>query len=689
MSKQQLKLLKIGPNQEEIAGQVNLSAPEANQRFATTCQQAAIGIAHLNLDGKWLWANPKLCEIIGYTPDELYSMTYKDLTYPEDLEVNQVLEEQLIKREIPFYILEKRYVTKANKLIWVKITTSLITNTQDQTEYKIAFIEDITERKQLEERLQRLHLKLEEEVDQRTAELQKANQALTAQIADRMQTEAALREMTERLNLALGSARMGTWYWNNTDNKVIWDKHIEELFGLQPGTFKGTYDDFLACIHPDDRERVRAEAKATMSSDSEASSEYRVVLPDGSIRLIAARGKVFCDNQGKPIRTTGVCLDITEQKAIERSLQILKESYELALEAAQAGTWSRSFPAMETKWDDHIQRLFGYEPGTFPGTYEGFLNRIHPEDREHTIHKIENFTREKKVFELEYRVIWPDGSIHYIADRGKIYCDEQGQPIRLAGVCMDITERKKAEEWIKRRQQDLTNAARIHSLGEMASTLAHELNQPLAAIVNYTKGCIYRLQSGNYQIEQILQILEQAAQQSERAGDIIHRMKNFVQKGRLYFETIDLNQLVQAIVGFFDYEIQQHLVPIEFELADNLPPIEIDKMQIEQVLLNLIRNAVEAMQEAATEKPKIIIQSGRTENMVFAKVIDNGPGFPADITSKIWEPYFTTKKNGVGIGLSICRTIVEEHGGNLTVSANPEGGVCFEIGLPLLRKTSF
>jgi C4-dicarboxylate-specific signal transduction histidine kinase len=261
---------------------------------------------------------------------------------------------------------------------------------------------------------------------------------------------------------------------------------------------------------------------------------------------------------------------------------------------------------------------------------------------------------------------------------------------RTAQLLQEMTERKRMEEWMQQHHQDLAHVERINSMGELASALAHELNQPLAAISAYTHGCVRRLEANNYKSEEIVKIMKLVTEQAERAGEIIHRMKNFAKKGKLSLETVDINILIKDTLTLMQQELKRHRVVINFEIDNDLPNLSLDTIQIQQAITNIIRNAIQAMQEAHITKPKVFISShmiGDTNTMEI-NIIDNGPGLSVEDPELILMPNFTTKKSGMGMGLSISRTVIEAHGGKLTAKNNNEGecGAWFQITIPVIQQ---
>ncbi len=262
---------------------------------------------------------------------------------------------------------------------------------------------------------------------------------------------------------------------------------------------------------------------------------------------------------------------------------------------------------------------------------------------------------------------------------------DQRLALALADKLAIIIEQKKLQKLAFQYEHRLALAelARISSMGEIASILAHELNQPLATITTFTQGCIRKLQAENYANIQVLDAMRTTAQEAERAGAMVHRMKNFVSRGELVRECISVNTLIRSLMLLIKYEARNTVIKPQLELASALPSIYADRIQIEQVLINLTRNAIEAMKEANTSDPCLIIRTAQTDGKKVAiSIIDNGPGFNEENIQSFFNPYITTKHTGTGMGLAISRTIVEAHGGQLFASHNPMDGTCFCLTLP-------
>jgi signal transduction histidine kinase len=261
--------------------------------------------------------------------------------------------------------------------------------------------------------------------------------------------------------------------------------------------------------------------------------------------------------------------------------------------------------------------------------------------------------------------------------------DFSGDAARLQ-IATDITLRKAAEEIARQQQDKVQFTARLMTMGEMASSLAHELNQPLTAISNYSLGTVSRIKDGGASVDDVLPALEKAAGQAQRAGNIIRRIREFVKRSEPRRRPTPAARVVEDSISFAEIEATKRGIAIRTRLPPNMPPLDVDPILIEQLLLNLLKNAVEAMEGAKVRVIDLVVR--RVDDMAEFSVIDHGTGIPEAQRASLFQPFFSTKSEGMGMGLNICRSIVEFHHGRLTVEENPEGGSIFRFTLPLARE---
>lgn len=329
-----------------------------------------------------------------------------------------------------------------------------------------------------------------------------------------------------------------------------------------------------------------------------------------------------------------------------------------------------------------IGRVLGY--GTDELIGRNVLEFIYPQDHDKAITVLaEAIHRPGIAHTVEVRLRHRNGSWRVIEAVGKCFTSPP-DTAQLVLNSRDITERRRSEEEARQHQAELAHLLRLSTMGEMASGIAHELNQPLAAITNYARGCTRRIKSGAGEPDQILSALEEIAVQAMRAGEIIRRLRRFVRKGESRRHPVDLNELARDVAGFVEADAREHGVRIQLALEPSVPPVRGDGTEIEQVVLNLVRNAIEAVSAQEPDRRHLLLRTTMAGNgTIEVSVTDNGVGLSADIRDKIYDPFFSTKAGGVGMGLSISRSIVEAHGGRIWATANPDRGTTFHVALPL------
>ncbi len=328
---------------------------------------------------------------------------------------------------------------------------------------------------------------------------------------------------------------------------------------------------------------------------------------------------------------------------------------------APDGTYLYASPSCKT--------LLGYTPEELIGCNAHKF--VHYDD----VGKLKKAFNRRKDFSgqniVTYRIRRKEGDYRWFESNVRLIRDEQSNSIReIQSASRDVTDHildKKA----RLRGQQLAHVYRLSTMEEMASGMAHEISQPLAAVVNYTQGCVRYLQKENHDSTQLAEIMNKAVAQAERAGEVIHRLKNFFCKGQLVKTPCKINSLIRETVSLIRNDLNNSKTKIEFDLAKDVQLISADRIQLQQVILNLIQNGIEAMQSINAQQRKINIQSkANSRTSVEITVSDSGPGFSKDMIHKVFEPFFTTKAHGRGMGLAICRSIIEAHGGQFTINPN-------------------
>ncbi len=383
-------------------------------------------------------------------------------------------------------------------------------------------------------------------------------------------------------------------------------------------------------------------------------------------------------------------IEIIERKKIESDLRFSENRLQLALGAGQMQGWELNINTQEVYKFGGSDSLATHCPGLSNYTMDQALKNMDPEDREKMVEAVKKSIEQGTDLITEFRSHRPDGPIEWVAVHGQVFSDRQGIPNRMVGVSAVITERKREAELARQHHEELAHLARINSMGEMASTLAHELNQPLTVINTYLSGCILRLEQGKSDPAAIIQAMKKAMQNVTLAGEIIHRMKNFVRQGKLHYEKISMSDVIKEALSLIQDDIKDIPLTIHLDFTEDLPLIDADKVQIMQVLSNLIRNSVDAVRAAKTGHHRINIATEKSNShAIMVRIKDSGVGIKGAINNVMFTPYFTTKADGMGMGLSICRTIIEAHGGQLSATNLPEGGACFQFTLPIAYEESY
>ncbi len=371
--------------------------------------------------------------------------------------------------------------------------------------------------------------------------------------------------------------------------------------------------------------------------------------------------------------------DITEPKRVRAALESAHERFEAVLDGLDAAVFVADARTDEILFANlAFKRIHGFDavgrtvrgvavPQPERGDYRIDPRNLSPAD----------VPRELFDGELQHPL---SGRWYHVREQATRWVD--GRVVRM-GIATDITDRKQTAEVARQQEDRLQRTARLITMGEMASTLAHELNQPLSAIANYCAGSVTRLQAGNAKIDEVLAAMQKASLQAERAGKIIRRVREFVKKSEPRRSAVQISEVLDDAIGFADIDARRTSTRIHTELEPGLPPVFADRIMIEQVLLNLIRNGLDAMSDALPAQRVLTVRVRRFgEGAVEVAVIDRGHGISEEGRRQLFTPFYTTKAEGMGMGLNICRSIVEFHNGRLIVDANPEGGTIFSFTLP-------
>ncbi len=317
-------------------------------------------------------------------------------------------------------------------------------------------------------------------------------------------------------------------------------------------------------------------------------------------------------------------------------------------------------------------------------TMRRFLETVHPEDRDGVRESIARSIEHDGDYHADYRVTLPDGTVRWIGARGRVEFNGDRRAQQMLGVSIDITERRQAELEAERQRSELAHLSRVTMLGELSGSLAHELNQPLTAILSNAQAAQRFLAHENADLDEVRAILKDIVDEDKRAGEVIHRLRLLLKKGEVQHQPLDVNEVVREVLKLVRSDLVNQSVTAQTELAPDLPMINADRVQLQQVLLNLVINGCDAMAGRAAGEHKLVIRTALIEGQgIRVSVVDCGAGLAPGKLEQVFEPFFTTKASGMGLGLSVCRSIVTAHGGKLWAANNPERGATFHFTLPV------
>ncbi len=861
---------------------------EADSRFRATFFQAAVGIAQTGLDGQWLLQNDRLCEILGYSLDELSHKTLLEITHPDDAHDLRRALRQLLAGEISSWSQEKRFIRKEGGIVWGRVFTSLVRDSHNQPQYYITVLEDIsgkieteralrdaeqhlklalngahlvvwsvdlpggtvtvcgepasfyglspgrttrtvrewislihpddreqlvalrhgspdqtrpwevefrvlwpehgmrwirakgslvpndsgpptsaigicmdiTERKLTEDALRSSQQLLE--LAQSAAEigsyerdlatgvvrcsrgfpalyglppsesgpsyeewlesihpedrgmmtqhrimtteggdawekefrvvwpdgsvhwllskglLQRDSQGLPTRsvgvnmdITERKLAEEALRNSQQRLELAQAAAGIATYDWDTRTRIGHCSKEFPTMYGLPPAEIGPPYEQWLEMIHPDDRARVFSEGAKTLERGDDWDTEFRVTWPDGSVHWLYARGNLLRDEHGHPSRIIGINMDVTERKQAEEALRGSQQRLELAQAASGVASYDWDIGTEVGHCTELLPALYGLPPGNVAPSTEQWREGIHPDDRDAVVEQWTRILDGDGTCTTEFRVIWPDNSVHWLLSKGLLLRDSQRNPSRLVGVTMDITARKRAEDESVARQK-------LEGLGMLAGGIAHDFNNLLGSILAESELLLDEVGDSAAVSTAVTNISAVV----NGASEIVRELMAYAGQTETVLAPLDLSALVREILQLLRVSISKQAV-MDANLPEGLRCVRANSAQIAQVVMNLITNASEAL----GERPGVIsVSTAQSEDHLTLVVSDTGCGMTDDVKARIFDPFFSTKFAGRGLGLAAVQGIIRKHGGTISVESVPGKGSFFTILLPAINE---
>jgi PAS domain S-box-containing protein len=482
----------------------------------------------------------------------------------------------------------------------------------------------------------------------------------------------------------------GSWAWDpRTQTALYCSEEMFRILGLDPRESLPTRDNLMQQIHPEDRDWVAKRWKNSLRERVDTFDEFRVLMPDGTVRHINFSGHPVLDEDGQIIEFVGTAVDVTERKHAELERRRLASLVEQAADLMAIADLSGGTPIYLNKAG---MKMVGFDSWEEARARRG-IHYMFPEDRQFVNEVLWPTVLEQGSWsgEMRFRHFKTGEPIPILYSAFRIDDPKTGQPVSVGNVCSDITESKRAEDKLRASEQRLTDAqmelarvTRMTTLGELTASIAHEVNQPLAGVIANAEACLRWLDRGIPDLDAVRRSAQWVIADGYRASKVIRRVRALANKADLEKAPLDINDVVREVIALVQRELFSQKVSVRTEFAPALPMILGDGVQLQQVIINLVMNGIEAMQSVTDRPRELAIRSCQDETkQVLVSVTDCGVGISADNANRLFTAFFTTKSSGMGMGLSICRSIMEAHGGRLWATANTPHGATFQFTLPV------
>ena len=444
-------------------------------------------------------------------------------------------------------------------------------------------------------------------------------------------------------------------------------------------------------VHPEDRTHFLEAWTAAVASGKAMEFEARVRRADGQYRWLLIRNVPLHDEAANIVKWYGTSADIDDRKRMEEALRRSEAYLAESQRLTNTGSWAWDVATGEyVYWSEDLFRIYGIDPRQGPLTRERVFQRILPEDLAKVDATFHKSVREKVDTSVEFRIVLPDGTVRHVYVIRHPVLNDAGDLVRLVGTSMDITERKLAEEERERLHQleaDLAHINRVSMMGELAASIAHEVNQPLAGIVSNGSACLRWLDGDAPDVDEAREAVRDIVRDGKRAGEVIARIRTLTKRTGPPREKLDLDQTIREVLALVAEEAKRNRVTIRTLCADDVFPVLGDRVQLQQVMLNLVMNAIEAMSSVSERARQLVITIRNVDaDHVQVTVQDSGTGLDPNTMGRIFDAFYTTKPGGMGMGLSISRSILQSHGGRLWATSNDGPGATLHFTLMTYQK---
>jgi two-component system, LuxR family, sensor kinase FixL len=639
--------------------QIESRLRESEEKLCTALDYSPNAIMIVGRNGLFTYSNRQAERLLGYGAAELLQIGIVDTLPPDAIEAATAAFERNLAGSLELF--ETTLLAKDGSRLTVEIHGVRLPDGNVLGELR-----DITELKRVQAELAQYQTHLEAMVEQRTQHVSLLHEELGKQ--------------QHLLQSIIDHAPAAIFAMDRDGRYLLANQHYAELIGITPESIRARRDEDI--LPAEDAARRQAMLNEVLSANAPREHEEIQTRADGPHTHLVLHFPLL-DEEGKTYAVGGIATDISEriraQEDIKRSEARLNEAQRIA----HLGNWDYDIEHDLLFWSDEIYRLFELDPRTTLPTYEFFLACVHPEDRDKVDHAFRDSVANRRLFETTHRMLMPDGRIKHFFNRGETHYRPDGQPYRSFGTAHDITARLQAEQQLANMQTELEYSMRFHVANQTVAAIAHELNQPLNAISTYSEAALRLLRAGNPQPNQLLHALESNAQQAQRAGKVVRELMQCIKEQEIETEPVNLNEIVISALTRVRAESTSQFQQ-QLDLEAGLKAVNANRLQLEKVLINLIRNSIEAMRKAGigASAVKIAIRSDSEGNSAHVSVKDTGPGIDAALQHRIFTPFFSTKPKGLGMGLAISRAIIEAHGGQLWFESEPGEGASFHFQLP-------
>jgi PAS domain S-box-containing protein len=498
------------------------------------------------------------------------------------------------------------------------------------------------------------------------------------QKAERNRAEESLRQSEAYLAEAQRLSHTGSFGWRVATGEIIWSEETFRIFQYERTTTPSV-ELVLQRTHPEDAIFVKETIERAAQAGKDFDFEHRLLMPDGAVKHVYVVGHAE-RYRSKELEYVGAVMDVTVAKQSEEALQHSEAYLAEAQRLTHTGSWAFNVTT-PIYWSEENCRIWGFDPQQGLPDRGMILQRIHPEDRGRLLEDIQKAVRERRDYDVELRIVPPDGAVRYIHALGHPVFSSSGELVEVVGTNVDVTERKCAEEALRQAQADLAHVNRVTTMGELAASLAHEIKQPIAAAVTNARTCLRWLRRDCPNLEEAGEAASRIVKDVTRASDIISSISMLFKKGASQRELVDVNELIREMIVLLRSEANRYSISILTELAEALPKVMADRVRLQQVFMNLMLNGIDAM-KGTTARGELTIKSEPGDGQLLISVSDIGVGLPPEQTEQIFQAFFTTKDNGTGMGLPISRSIIESHGGQLWAADHSARGATFQFTLP-------